>query len=118
MKKPRGDDALLADMIEAGRNIAVHIADCDLPKFLANRTIQAAVEREIGIMGEAACRVSAGLKRRHPEIPWVKIQAQRHVLVHEYGSIMHDMLWQVATMHVPELLAGLHKFQSTEPDLD
>jgi uncharacterized protein with HEPN domain len=35
------------------------------------------------------------------------IQAQRHVLAHEYGEIKHERIWRVATVHIPELVKQL-----------
>ena len=43
----------------------------------------------------------------HPEIPWQSIIAQRHVLAHEYGDIRQDLIWRVATEHIPILIAQL-----------
>jgi uncharacterized protein with HEPN domain len=51
--------------------------------------------------------VSEAFQRAHPEIPWRKIIAQRNVLAHDYGEIQDDVLWQVATVSVPELIAAL-----------
>ena len=66
--------------------------------------LRSAVERQIEIIGEAARRVSKDFQEAHPEIPWRPIQAQRHVLAHEYGEIKHDRIWRVADVHIPELI--------------
>jgi uncharacterized protein with HEPN domain len=44
-----------------------------------------------------------------PEIPWQRIMAQRHVLVHEYGEIQHDLMWKVATVRIPVLIENLER---------
>jgi uncharacterized protein with HEPN domain len=41
------------------------------------------------------------------QIPWRPIIAKRHVLAHDYGRIDHERIWEVATVHVPELIARL-----------
>lgn len=48
--------------------------------------------------------VSKEFQDVHPDIPWRPIQAQRHVLAHEYGEIKHDRLWRVAVVHIPALI--------------
>lgn len=59
----RADDVLLEDMLLASQRIAKHIESATRAEFLSNRTIQAAVEREISILGEAASRLSPVSKR-------------------------------------------------------
>ena len=68
---------------------------------------QLAVERSIEILGEAARKVSQAFQAAHPEIPWSRIIAQRHVLAHEYGNIDHERIWEVATVRVPQLIVQL-----------
>jgi uncharacterized protein with HEPN domain len=46
-----------------------------------------AVERALGIIGEAARKVSDKTKAEQPAIPWKSIIAQRNVLALEYGEI-------------------------------
>lgn len=75
--------------------------------------LRSAVERQIEIIGEAARRVSKELPDAHPEILWRPIQAQRHVLAHEYGEIKHDRIWRVATIHIPELIIQLEPLVPT-----
>ncbi|MFP4499824.1 MAG: HepT-like ribonuclease domain-containing protein [Candidatus Hydrogenedentota bacterium] len=37
------------------------------------------------------------------------IIGQRNVLTHEYGEILHEAIWAVATRRAPELIAALRK---------
>ena len=57
--------------------------------------LRGAVERHLEIIGEAANRVSPDFQANHPEIPWRRIIAQRHVIAHEYGEIKHELIWKV-----------------------
>ncbi len=52
---------------------------------------------------------------RHTKIPWRPIQAQRHVLAHDYGEIKHDRIWRVAETHVPDLIALLEPLVPAPP---
>jgi len=47
------------------------------------------------------------VRAEHPEIPWRKIVAQRNVLVHDYGEIKSQEIWEVATVHLPHLIQAL-----------
>jgi uncharacterized protein with HEPN domain len=86
-----------------------------LTEYEADLLLRSAVERQIEIIGEAARRVSTEFRDAHPEIPWRPIQAQRHVLAHDYGEIKHDRVWRVAETHVPELIALLEPLVHSPP---
>ena len=73
--------------------------------YRANAMLRSAVERQIEIIGEAANRVSGTFRDAHPEIPWRKIIAQRHVLAHEYGEVDDGRVWMLANCHVPDLIS-------------
>jgi uncharacterized protein with HEPN domain len=91
-------------MLEASEKVQHYLKNKTFEDFLQDGMLQDAVERNIGIIGEAARRISEGLKQEHPEIPWRKIIAQRNVLVHEYDDIEIGEIWEVATFHLPRLI--------------
>jgi uncharacterized protein with HEPN domain len=74
-----------------------------------------AVERQMEIIGEAARAISAGFKSAHPEIAWAKIGATRNILAHDYGMVKDDILWRIAAVHVPELLAQVRPLVPPPP---
>lgn len=107
MQPEKSDAASLWDMLDAARAVREFIAGKSFEDYLRDRMLRGAVERHIEIIGEAASKVSRRFCEAHPEIPWHRIIAQRHVLVHEYGEIQDDLLWAVATIHIPILIAAL-----------
>ena len=60
--------------------------------------------------------MSEQLQSQHPEIPWRPIIAQRHVLAHDYGEVKHELIWRVATVHIPELIAWLEPLIPQAPE--
>ncbi|HOQ48134.1 MAG TPA: DUF86 domain-containing protein [Bryobacteraceae bacterium] len=106
MPADRDDRACLWDML-AARAVRTLVEDRTFEDDLADLMLRSAVERQLKIIGEAARRVSKPFQDGHPEIPWRPIQAQRHVLAHEYGEIKHERIWRVATVHVPKLIEQL-----------
>lgn len=119
MTAGRGDDnrdaAYLWDMHDAARDVREFVAGRTWEDYLADKMLRAAVERKVEIIGEAARNVSAALKVAHPEVPWVPITVQRHRLAHEYATIINARIWQVATVHVPELIGLLEPLLPTRP---
>lgn len=107
MSVPKDDRVYLWDMLTAARAAVDFIRGRTLAEYEADLLLRSAVERQIEIIGEAARRISKKFQEEHPEIPWRPIQAQRHVLAHDYGEIKHDRIWRVAETHLPELIALL-----------
>ncbi|MCC7293138.1 MAG: DUF86 domain-containing protein [Phycisphaerales bacterium] len=66
-----------------------------------------AVERRIGVIGEAARKLSDTFKAGHPDIPWREIIRQRNVISHGYFASVHDCLQRVARVEVPRLVQQL-----------
>ena len=104
MSPDKDDLAYLWDMLSAANAVAGFVRGRTLEEYVAHLMLRSAVERQVEIIGEAARRVSPEFQRHHPEIPWRPIQAQRHVLAHDYGEIKHDRIWRVATVHIPALI--------------
>ena len=107
MPPDKDDRAYLWDMLMAAKTVVGFVQGRTLDEYVADLMLRSAVERQVEIIGEAARRVSKEFQDAHPEIPWRPIQAQRHVLAHDYGEIKHDRLWRVADEHVPALIALL-----------
>ena len=112
---PKGDAAYLWDMLDAARTVTTLTTGSDFAAYSSNRMMQLAVERTIEIIGEAARKVSKEFQQAHSEIPWHPIIVQRHVLAHDYGSILQDRIWRVVTVHIPELIRLLEPLVQAFP---
>jgi uncharacterized protein with HEPN domain len=110
------DPAYLWDMLQAARAVRRFVANAERSAYLKDEVLQSAVERKIEIIGEAATKLSASFRQDHPEVPWSKISGQRHVLAHDYGRIEHDRIWEVATVHIPALIAQLERLLPPESE--
>jgi len=98
------DLAHLWDMLAAARETVAFMAGSDYNGFMRDRMMLLAVERTLGIIGEASTRVSPELRAAHAEIPWSKIKGLRNVLAHEYENIDYRKLFKTATEDVPALI--------------
>ena len=107
MRPEDRDAACLWDMLEAANAVRRFVTGKKLDEYLKDEVLQAAVERKMEIVGEAARKISDGFKAAHPDIPWKSIIAQRNVMVHDYGQIKQDRVWGVAVKHIPELITRL-----------
>jgi uncharacterized protein with HEPN domain len=57
----------------------------------------------IQLIGEAANGISAGFRQAHGEIPWKKVIAMRHLLVHQYFGIDLEEVWNTTQKDLPAL---------------
>lgn len=103
------DKAYLADMLSAGEAVERFVRGRSFEDLLKDDLLQAAVERKIEIIGEAARRVSEGCQATHPEVEWRKIIATRHIFAHDYGELDYEVVWRIATVHVPLVIEQLRR---------
>ncbi|HEX3355967.1 MAG TPA: HepT-like ribonuclease domain-containing protein [Tepidisphaeraceae bacterium] len=102
---PTRDAAWLLDMLNAARAVRTFVEGRTYEQYEQDLLFRSAVERQVEIIGEAARSISEAFKTAHSQIPWRPIMAQRHRLAHEYGEIDDRLIWTVATLHVPALIA-------------
>ena len=107
MQPDQRDKAYLWDMLDAALAVQDFVGSKTLDDYLQDRLLRGAVERHIEIIGEASRHVSDELKDAHPEIPWRAIIGQRNILAHEYGEVRHEMVWNVATERLAELVTAI-----------
>jgi uncharacterized protein with HEPN domain len=72
------------------------------------KTIRA-VAFEFTTIGEAARAVPPDIQKQHPDVPWVKMQGIRNILVHEYFRLDEEILWEASQKDIPPLIAALEK---------
>lgn len=87
------DRTSLQQMIEAGELIQ-QFARGGKRRFLADKMVQSAIERQFEILGEAARRLSPQIRDAHPQVPWRSIVGFRNFLSHGYDSVVPDRVWE------------------------
>jgi uncharacterized protein with HEPN domain len=115
MPPEKSDLSYLWDMLDAANAVMQFVAGRTFEQYVRDRMLRGAVERHVEIIGEAARKVSQTFRAAHSEIPWQGIIVQRHVLAHQYGEIQDDLIWRVATVHIPELIRALGPLVPPDP---
>jgi uncharacterized protein with HEPN domain len=67
-----------------------------------------AIERLVGLIGEAAGNVPVETRRRFSGIRWRPMMGMRNQLIHGYEYVDYDIVWKTLNESLPELLAELH----------
>ncbi len=78
-------------------------------RLVEDPVVQAAAQRWIEVLGEAASNVSDEVKAARPELPWREISGIRVILAHAYFHIEHDVIANVVVDHVPLLRQQLQQ---------
>jgi len=103
-------------MLESAKAVLEFTRNALLEDYCENQLLRLAVERSLEIIGEAANYVSSSFRAAHPEIPWRQIIAQRNVLIHEYGEVDDERIWNLVVRQIPKLIEQLSPLVPNSPD--
>src|SRR5574341_922520 len=105
----RHDDGVyVGHMLEIAEDALEIAQGVDRQRFDRDSTIRWALVHLIQVIGEAARHVSDSYRIEHPEVPWPKIVGMRHRIVHDYLNVNYDIVWDVVTQELPELIRIVH----------
>lgn len=75
----------------------------DIDEFYEDEKTQAAVVRQLEIIGEASIHISDKLKSKNDQIPWRQIRGYRNELIHEYFRTDVPKVWETINFELPGL---------------
>jgi uncharacterized protein with HEPN domain len=102
----RAEREFLNDMLGNPRTVQRKISGKRFEDFVSDENLQDAVLRRIGIIGEAASKISAET-RAAINVPWGQIIRMRNVLVHVYFGVDLNVAWITANDHMEPLIAAI-----------
>ena len=105
----RDPQLLVSDMLEAARKILEYTEGLSLDDFIADSKTVDAVARNFVIVGEASTRLPSEFKSKNDNIPWRKISGLRNRIIHDYFGIDYEVVWNIRTVFLPELIEKLEK---------
>ena len=103
MRSKISDKARLGHIIDAIELIEKAMTDKTKVDYDADFILQAALQRFVQIIGEAAYKLSEELKMKNVDVDWKAIAGIRHIMVHEYFGIDMERIWEVIEYDVPKL---------------
>lgn len=105
----RGQLASINDIKEAISRVESYTAGFDYQQFLNDTKTQAAILRNLEIIGEAAKSISAELRKKHKNIDWKNIAGMRDRLIHHYFGVNWEIVWGVVKEKLPALKEHVEK---------
>lgn len=113
----RDDSVYILDILLMAKDAAGFVSEIDKMAFMSDRKCQLAVIRCIEVMGEAAKCVTPETRERFLEVPWSKMAKMRDLLIHAYGRVDLNEIWDTAKNDLPPLIVSLEKiFKQGEAD--
>lgn len=109
------DDAWILDIVHAARLAIEFLGDLDQAAFMEDLKTQAAVTRELEIIGEAAKRLSEEFRSENPDLPLREAAGMRDHIIHQYTSVDVRRVWQVVTRDLPGPISRLEPHLPEEP---
>ncbi len=91
----------LEDLLLATERIAEYIEGYTFDQFERDHKTVDAVIRNFEIIGEASKNIPKEIKDKYSEVPWSEMYLMRNKISHEYFGIDHEIIWDVASNHLP-----------------
>ena len=113
-KVGRSTDELLAVW---GDRIGRFTDGKSVDEFLGNEILQLAVSKCIEAIGEASgniLRVHPGFDDEHPELELAEAYRMRNRLAHGYDTIDWLVVWDTATVYIPNLVTHIRAIVSRD----
>jgi len=98
------DYTRFVDMLTEARRVQLFLAGRQQADLFTDMLLAYAVTHAIGIVGEAASQIAPETRLAYPAVPWRNIIGMRNQLFHGYSGVDWNIVWEVATRNLPELI--------------
>ena len=107
-------DIYMEDILKSMLRITEYIEGQNFTDFKKNYMVVDAVVRNFEIIGEASKYIPSKIQKKYPEIPWKKMYGLRNLISHEYFGIDYEMLWEIASVSLPQNIKDLKRIIEEE----
>ncbi len=104
------DLQFLLDMLQSAELVVTYTSGCSKDAFIEDIQLQDSVIRRLLVIAEAARRVSETTRQTLSNIAWAEINGMRNRLVHEYGDINLNIVWDVIQTEIPTTIEILKSY--------
>lgn len=99
----QSDEKRLSDILKQVNNIFTFMNGKTRKNLEEDLLLEYGVNRALGIIGEAAGKLSKEFKDAHPDISWGDMTGLRNRIIHDYDGLDFDILYNIIKKMLPEL---------------
>jgi uncharacterized protein with HEPN domain len=100
---------LLTDILDAVLSIERFVDGMDLKAYAEDERTQAAVERKILVISEAAIRLKDAAETVCAGVPWRDIRGIGNWLRHQYDRVDPEIIWNTIEDDLPSLKSAVQR---------
>lgn len=91
----------------------IHLRGRTKEEFNEDEVLSSAISFKFVQISENVKKLPDVIYKKYPHIPWFKISGLRNRIVHDYGSIQLDIIYNTVTIDLPPLLENLIAIKTT-----
>jgi uncharacterized protein with HEPN domain len=101
-------------MLTAARTLASVAKGRALPEMDSDVMLRSTVYWQFAVLGEAANSVTVAQQESLPDVSWYGIIGLRNRLIHGYGKINNEIVWNLVHEALPTLIVTLEALDLDE----
>ncbi|GBE18331.1 hypothetical protein BMS3Abin16_00928 [archaeon BMS3Abin16] len=83
--------------------------DMSFDEFAGDKKTINAVVRSLEVLGEAAKKIPADMRKKNVKVPWNLMAGMRDKLIHQYFSVDLEIVWKVVKEELPPIRPFIEK---------